>query len=260
MKRKTLFILFVMLAMLGLPLLAAQTEPVRADNAPQVAYQTPTAMSDGRIIYRVKADDTCISISLLNKISLDELRRLNGIQGEDCFLRVDQELLLGIVEAAPTPGPTASPTPLLPDSFGGKGVICALLFNDLNGNGISEAGELAIAGGAVSVNDRLGKVSLTGLTDNSGAPLCFADIQSGEYTMSMAVPDGYNATTALTYAMNLVPGDTTIIDFGAQISTAAQPLSVSEGGRSPLLAILGGLLVLAGAALGIYFRTLKRSF
>ncbi len=259
MMRKWLIILSIMLAMLALPLLTAQAEPERGDNAPQVVYQTPTAMPDGRIIYRVKAQDTCISISLLNKISLDELRRLNGIQGEDCFLRMDQELLLGIVEAAPTPAPTASPTPLLPALNGGKGVICALLFNDLNGNGISEAGELAISGGAVSVNDRLGKVSLTGITNNSGAPLCFEDIQSGEYTMSMAVPDGYNATTTLTYAMNLIPGDTMIIDFGAQISTAGQPLSVSEGGRSPLLAILGGLLVLAGAALGIYFRALRRS-
>jgi hypothetical protein len=42
--------------------------------------------------------------------------------------------------------------------------ICVFLYNDINGNAISETGELQIAGGAVSVTDRNGQVSLTNTT------------------------------------------------------------------------------------------------
>jgi hypothetical protein len=51
------------------------------------------------------------------------------------------------------------------------------------------------------------------------------------------------------------------VDFGAQESSKTTGTgSGSDPGnnRSPLLAILGAALVLAGAGLGIYFRQLKR--
>ncbi len=258
MKQKLLLSLtFLLLAasLLVLTMPAAAT-PVQ----PQVAYQTPTAGPDGRILYRVKEGDTCISISLLNKIDLEMLRRLNNIQGADCPLRTGQDLLLGIVEAPAAPQVTPSPTSLLPAGtpFSGTGQICTYLFNDINGNAIAEDGETAIAGGAVSINDRVGKVSLTGVTTNAIEPLCFVDIPAGDYTISMAAPDGYNATSALTYTLPLKAGDSATLDFGAQLSSAAQPLPVSEGGRSPMLGIVGGLLLLGGIGLGVYMRSMRR--
>jgi hypothetical protein len=42
-----------------------------------------------------------------------------------------------------------------------------------------------------------------------------------------------------------------VLDFGAQISLKAAPPPPSEGGHSPLLGILGGLLVVCGIALGV---------
>lgn len=254
--------LFFLIALVALGLLALPALVVSASPQPQVVYTTPTAMPDGRIVYKVKENDTCISISLLNKISLDDLRRLNNIEGADCLLRVGQELLLGIADTTPSAPqqPTASPTPLLPlgTAFNGKGVICVYLYDDVNGNGMAENGEPAIGGGAVSVNDRSGKTSLTGLTRDIGGPLCYKDIPAGEYTVSVAAPDGYNATTDLTYKLSINPGDTATLDFGAQISSAAKPVPVSEGGRSPVLGIVGGLLVVMAIALGVYFRTMRR--
>lgn len=256
---KSKWILSLLVILLTGILLAA---PVLADSASgQAVYPTPTALPDGRIIYKVKENDTCISISLIYNVPLDDLRRLNGLQGTDCMLRLGQDLLLGIVEA--TPGPAvASPTPtsLVPGGtpFVGKGEICINLFDDVNGDAIAEDTETSLPGGAVSINDRLGKVSLTGQTTDTLNALCYKDIPSGEYTISLAVPDGYNATSSLQYTLNLQPGDTTVLDFGAQMNSAAQPTPVSEGGRSPLLGIVGIALVLAGGGLGIYFRMIRR--
>ncbi len=69
--------------------------PVQAEDVkPQVVYATPTPNADGRIIYVVKTADTCISISLLTGIQLDELRRLNNLN-EDCTLQLGSATLIG---------------------------------------------------------------------------------------------------------------------------------------------------------------------
>src|SRR5512133_3407261 len=82
--------------------------PVQADSAAsQVVYSTPTPNAEGRIIYVVKPSDTCISISLMTGVQLDELRRLNNLK-EDCALQVGQQLLVGIADK---PAQQATSTP-----------------------------------------------------------------------------------------------------------------------------------------------------
>ena len=49
-------------------------QPAIAGQIAQAAYFTPTPGADGRIIYVVKSNDTCLSISLLNRVSLDNIR------------------------------------------------------------------------------------------------------------------------------------------------------------------------------------------
>ncbi len=248
-------VLATLLGVLALTLLPAAAESGDA----QVTVPTPTALPDGRIMYKVQPGDSCISISLRFKVDLDDLRRLNGLEGDDCPVRVDQELLLGVVEASPVPQISPTPTLMLgPAPVEGKGEICIDLFNDLNGNGVMETGETLIQGGAASVVHRAGKASVTGNTTGGLEMLCFPELPVGQYTISLAVPDGYNPTTTMQHELDLRTADAVILDFGAQISTAAQPLPVSEGGRSPLLGILGGLLVLVGAGLGVYLAIVRR--
>jgi LysM repeat protein len=259
MARKfTLIIPVFLFAALALSILSM---PVSASVQPQAYYQTPTAHADGRIMYVVNANDTCISISLLNNISEDNLRKLNNLQS-DCVLQVGQVLLLGTVTPGltPTTGPTATPTPLLPTptAFNGTGEVCIFLFEDLNGNAQPDTNEGQIPGGAVSLNDKAGKVSLTNTTTSDANPLCFTALAEGDYNISVGVPEGYNPTTSMNYPLTLKAGDKTILDFGAQLSTKARPVSPADGGRSPILGILGAICILGGIGLGIYMWKFKR--
>ncbi len=242
-------------------LIPSLSRPAAANPPAQAFYYTPTPDADGRIMYVIKEGDTCISISLLNRVDLDQLRLLNNLNAE-CVLIPGQKLLLGTAEAAPTPGgPTATPTSPLPSPtpFKGNGEVCIVLFNDINGNALAEPGEAAISGGAISLTDQLGKVSLTGTTNASlEEPSCFLDLPEGEYNISVAVPEGYNPTTRMDYTLPLRAGDQSTLDFGAQVSSQGQAEPVSEGGRSPLLGILGGLVVLGGIGLGVYARAASR--
>ena len=225
---------------------------------PQISLSTPTPGADGRIIYIVKENDTCTSISLLMGISEQELRELNNLEAkpgaDDCnFLWVGQELLIAI-KAEATVTPTSeiplepSPTPLK-----GNGTICIFLFEDENGNALAEETELPIAGGAVSLTDRLSVVNQTGITDDSGDLLCFTDIPEGDYNISVAIPEGYNPTTVMNYALKLNAGQVSTIDFGAQPGSGLQPV-FGEESSSPLLLVIGVFFVAAGIGLWFYIK------
>ncbi|NPV78338.1 MAG: LysM peptidoglycan-binding domain-containing protein [Anaerolineae bacterium] len=262
--KKLFSVLFGLTLVTGLVL--AMAVPAMASPPSQVYYQTPTAGADGRIVYIVKAGDSCLSIALLTGMDVNELRRINNLD-EECFLAEGQKLLLGVLqEPEATPGPSPTPTTPLPSPtpFNGNGRICILLFEDVNGNALAEENEVAIPDGVVGVSDRSGKVSLTGKTtsqlDENGlpVPVCFDELPENEYNVSVALPEGYNPTTALNYNLKLNAGDLSTIDFGAQLNSEAQPAAPGEGGRSPLLGLLGGLLVLGGIGLGVYFALLRR--
>ena len=83
---------------------------------------------------------------------------------------------------------------------------------------------------------------------------CFIDVPGGEYNISVAVPDNYNATMLLSYTLTVKAGDRASVDFGAQSKT----VTISDGtepeanGRSSALGIFGILLLLGGAGLGYY--------
>lgn len=257
--------LFLLLALLIIGTLFLQiVRPAEASPHPQAVYFTPTPRPDGRIIYIVKENDTCISIALLNRITETKLRELNNLKGATCLIRVGQELLLGLAGPAesPTPGPSPTATISLPTPtpLPGKGKICVLLYEDINGNGLPEESEKALAGGAVSITKKLGGFSQTGNTKvtDRDTPLCFEEIPEGDYNITVAIPQGYNPTTANSYALKLRAGDTSTLDFGAQSSSKNPPPAQSGEQKSPLLGILGGLLILAGLGAGIFFWRMKR--
>ncbi len=259
----------LMIVLLGLVLvslwLSRQALPAAASSRPQVVYFTPTPRPDGRIIYIVKQGDTCISVSLLHRISEEQLRNLNNIRGQNCVIQLGQELLIGYGGPAesPTPGPSPSPTALLPTPtpLPGKGKVCVVLFVDVNGNALFEENEVSMGGGAVSVSDLSGKFSKTGTTvEDITQPLCFEDVVEGNYNISLAVPQGYNPTTSTSRSIKLQAGDTSTLDFGAQISLKAPPAATAPetANRIPLFGVLGTGLILAGIGLGIYLRRIMK--
>jgi LysM repeat protein len=238
------------LVMLGLPGQAL------AGSLGQNVYQTPTPLPDGRILYIVQPGDTCLRVSLLTGVSLDQIRKLNNLDLA-CTINAGQKLLIALAGPAiviATPGPSPTSGPIVPSAtpFHGNGEVCVAVFDDVNGDATRQDTETIIPDAAVSLTDRLGTISKTATTTAATDPLCFQNIPEGDYNISVAVPEGFNPTTVMNYALTVKAGDQALVDFGAQLSAQAVPLAPAEGGHSPLLGLIGGVLLVVGAGLGVY--------
>lgn len=191
-----------------------------------------------------------------------QLRQFNTRLDENCTLIPGQQLVVGLVALngptapAPTlPSPTVTATPV-----SGTTEVCVLLFNDMNGDALRQETEFGIDGGAVSLTNLNGSYSKTENTSSAIDPdteepvhACFVDVPAGEYNVSVAVPDQYNATMLLTYTFTVKAGDRASIDFGAQSKAVTVSETTDDGsGRSSVLGVFGLLLLLGGAGLGYY--------
>ncbi len=258
----------LLLALAGLPENRApfcEILHIRAAPDMQIPIYTPTPGPDGRIIYIVKANDTLLGISLITGVSVDELRGLNNLTNDTIY--EGQKLILGLggpVEVTPTPGPTPTATPILPTPSPkpGKGNLCILLFNDLNGDSIRQESEASIPDGAISFGNRAGTVSENVASGIGLDPQCFVDLPEGDYTISVAMPEGYNPTTETSYELPLKAGDKTYLNFGAQANSLTGVetpiIPPPGGGRSPLLGIIGILFLFAGIGAAIFARRMVR--
>jgi LysM repeat protein len=258
------------------------SQSIRTIAAPQAqltVFPTPTPGPDGKIIYIVQTNDTLWRISAITGVKIETIRELNNLGVNDTIMPGDKLLLgyAGPSGGTPTSGPpptqanlTPSPTPLP-----GWGILCVLLYNDLNGDSLRQETEPSIPGGEISVSNRLGSVSLTAQSPGGGNDTsivnatpqergytCFDRLQQGEYLVSVAAPEGYNRTTILNWTGELEAGQTTQLAFGAQANSEleAQTALIPESPRkSPLMGIIGGVLFAAGIGLGIYATLLRRA-
>ena len=258
------YLLGASLAGLALLLLSAYLPGQAAPPAQFTPFPTPTPGTDGRILYIVQANDSWWRIAAIYAIDLNQLLNLNDATSETILLE-GEEVLLGFggpAEITPTFGPAPTTTSRLPTPTPqpGSGTLCVILYNDINGDSLRQEEEPSIPDGAISVSDIAGEVSLTETTTSGLEPYCFDELLQGEYNISVAVPDGYNATTVLSYALLVDPGTETILDFGAQISSVVIAETTSSGSsRSLILGIAGGLLLLGGIGLVIYAALLGRT-
>ena len=252
---------------LGLGSFLIQLSPAQAAPVMQIPIYTPTPGPDGRIIYIVKANDTLLGISLITGVPIDKLRALNNLTSDTIF--EGQKLMLGLagpVEVTPTAGPTPTSTPVLPTPSPkpGEAKLCILLFNDLNGDSIRQETEASIPDGAISYGNRSGSISESKTTGAGLDPMCSEKpLPEGDYTISVAVPAGYNPTTQTSYEVTLKAGDQTYVNFGAQANSQTQAeapaIPAQEGTRSPLLGIVGALFLLAGAGVAFFAMRSMRS-
>lgn len=215
-------------------------------------------------MYTVVEGDSCLQIALLHGITVQQIRQFNTRLDENCTLTIGQQLVVGLAQPE---APTAGPAPTLPSPtvtatpVRGTTEVCVLLFNDMNGDAVRQETELGIEGGAVSLTNLNGSYSETQNTTAAVDPdtlepvrSCFVDVPSGEYNVSMAVPDDYNPTMLVSYTLTVKAGDRAEIGFGAQSKTitVSEPTDSQEGNKSSLLGIFGFLLLLGGAGLGYY--------
>jgi hypothetical protein len=241
-------------------------------------FPTPTPGPDGKIIYIVQPNDTLWRISAITNVKIETIRELNNLGVNDTIMPGDKLLIGYAGPSGPTAVPGSIPTQAIqtptPSPSPGWGILCVLLYNDLNGDSMRQESEPSIPGGEISVSNRLGSVSLTGETPSGGVATtiqnptpkqrgytCFDQLLQGEYLISVAAPEGYNRTTELNQTLRLEAGQTTEIAFGAQANSEleAQTATFPEAPRkSPMIGILGGLLFIAGIGLGVYATLLRR--
>lgn len=243
----------------------ATTSLAFAAQPEQIPIYTPTPGPDGRIIYIVQPNDTLLSISLLTGVSVEELRALNNLTGDTIY--PGQELLLGYAgppEETAVLGPSPTPTEILPSSTPkpGLGNLCILLFNDINGDAVRQEEETSIPEGVISFGNESGEVSMTVNTASGSEPECFNDLPEGRYTISIALPEGYNPTTETGIEVNLGAGEEIYVNFGAQLNSQAQEaapqIPAQEEERSPLLGIVGGIFLITGLLIAIFAARMMR--
>jgi hypothetical protein len=244
----------ILLAMVLTPLFSLVI-PASASSAAQAQLPTPTAQPDGRIIYIAQAGDSWWIISIKVSVSQDTLLQLNNAKPDD-IIQTGQKILIGIVTPTPVV-PTqmnTTPTPnILTPVVKGFGKICVVLFDDANGDSIPQPEEALLANGAVSITERSGQVNKTGQTTTGPDTLCFDQLPEGDYNLSVAVPDGYNPTTNMNRALKLSAGDQSTVNFGAQLNGTGQSTTNTATGKNPMVAIVGGVLIIGGIAVGVYF-------
>lgn len=253
------------------------SDTMAAPLAQLTPFPTPTPGPDGRIMYTVQTGDSLWRIAAVSGIPLDEIRALNNL-GPNDIIAPGQKLLLGLGGPAgqsPTQGPPPTPTSELPTPTPGIGTgsLCVLLYEDVDGDSTRQEEERSLPGGAISVNDRSGKIFLTADTPSGGFSdnlfpdpeelgfTCFDDLEQGEYNVTVAIPDGYNSTTPLSYVSVLNAGDEILLAFGAQANTETLAKEAIPIGRekSPMLGVLGMTILLVGIGLGIYALVFRRS-
>ena len=276
MNRRILLAAFI----LGLVLvfLAQNTRILAAPQAQLTVFPTPTPGPDGKIIYVVQLNDTLWRISAISNVPIETIRDLNNLRVNDTIMPGDKLLIgyAGPSGGAPTvgPAPTQAVVTPSPTSSPGWGILCVLLYNDVNGDSMRQETEPSIPGGKISVSNRQGTVSLTAETLSGGVATtivdptpeergytCFDQLLQSEYLISVAAPEGYNRTTVLNQTLRLEAGQTTQLAFGAQANSelaAETALIPKSPSKSPLMGILGGVLLAAGIGLGIYAALLRR--
>jgi murein DD-endopeptidase MepM/ murein hydrolase activator NlpD len=256
--RTTFFISFLLFTVL----MVGVALPVNAA-PPAQGFVTATPGADGRILYTVVGGDSCSSVAFQHGITVQQLRLYNTRLDDACTLSIGMQVVVGLAQApGPTPGPapTLAPPTVTATPFNGTTEVCVLLFDDLNGDALRQETEFGIDGGAVSLTNLNGSYSETlnttaAVDPDTAEPIraCFGDVPQGEYTVSMAVPDGYNPTMLLSYKLTVKAGDRASVDFGAQSKTITAAEPVEEGNnRSSVLGAFGLLLLLGGLGLGYY--------
>ena len=267
MKKSSWVLILVGLTLIGLVTITLpfQSSVLAAPNPQMTNFPTPTPGSDGRIIYTVQNGDTLWRIAAVSGLNLADLRDLNQL-GLDDIVYPGQQLFLGLggpareqatAASVITEGPvepTDTPVP-------GLGTLCVLLFEDINGDSMRQEEEISLAGGAINISNRDGSISITEDTlehnPNSVTEdyFCTEGLDEGDYNVSVAIPEGYNPTTSLNTGIQLLAGDTTFLTFGAQAGSVVidnDPSTPGNSGSTPLLGVIGAILLLGGIGLGVY--------
>jgi uncharacterized repeat protein (TIGR01451 family)/fimbrial isopeptide formation D2 family protein len=95
------------------------------------------------------------------------------------------------------------------------GQLCLVNFDDLNRNGVQDAGEPLLPGWTFKVTDQNG--ALVGTITSGTSPSCLTVSHPGRYTISGQFMSGWAATTLNPQTVTLSPGQTLTLSFGNRL-------------------------------------------
>jgi len=128
-----------------------------------------------------------------------------------------------------TPTPTFTSTPTATSTVTGTvtptpetSMIAGQVWNDLNGNRTKDAGEPGLPGSTLVLKDSQHNILDTQVTAGGGLYV-FSDLAPATYTLTIAHPPGFEATTAEAWLVTVVAHHVVTIDFGAWMPTSPTP-------------------------------------
>lgn len=230
----------------------AQSQPAAASNASGVRH-------------KVKSGDTLSGIALQYSTTVDQIRRLNGLQSD--LLSIDQELIVQAPAAPPTP--TLAPTAVAVAAAAaaaadapeerGPGKLCVRAYFDMNGNGARDDGEDSVPNVAFSLSSNSAVIA-SYTSDGVNEPHCFESLVFGNYVASAIAPPNYNPTSPLNDSIAVPAGGQSKFDLGlrrvsdgSQIvqptaPKAAPAMSAAPPNVAGMLAVVAGVMLVAGAS------------
>jgi serine-aspartate repeat-containing protein C/D/E len=190
---------------------------------------------------------TITRTSSINDPAAAQLSVVTDAQGNFTFANVpfgtftlSETVPPGFVQTAPpVPGTSQATINFAQRSVSGvlfgnraiAGTVSGVKFNDVNGNGVRDAGEAGLAGVTIRITDASGTVTTT-TSDASGA-FSFTGLAAGAYVVSEVVPTGFNQTAPAapgTFTVNLTTGSTAgNLLFGNQAVVAGSDTASISG-------------------------------
>ena len=108
--------------------------------------------------------------------------------------------------------------------------ICVLAFDDQNGNGVQDSGEMKLGGVGFTLSDASGVKGVYS-TDGSSEPYCFGNLAASQYNVRARAPQGYESTTAGQWVIPLAAGAEFDVKYGAR-GTGAAPATDNQSNSS----------------------------
>jgi LysM repeat protein len=244
----------------------ATTAPTAAPATPTPATEVagaaagPEAFPPGSETYTVEPGDALWTIAARAGMTVDELRALNNITGNNIF--AGQVLLLRPAAPPPptstveAPPPTTAPTvvaaaPSRPQLAGVPGTLCITVFGDSAADGQRDAEDELEPPPPLSLallRLEAGQEQAVGgfRSGESVEAQCFPDLQPASYRLALTTPSGYVVTTAPRTELAILPGDQIYLEIGL----APQAAATKHGDRRQQVALAGGILAALLAAYG----------
>ena len=209
----------------------------------------------------MRSGDTLIVIAFYHKVTVDGIKQLNGLTSNSIL--PGQKLLIAVVTVQPTPTvtPQMTATPSntpgwfacrlkrrarLP-SFRITGSLCVIAYNDANGNARNDS-EPSLPNVRVTLSD--GNKPLDGyVTTATDKPRCFEQIAPGKYTVTVAAPAGFTATTTSESTVQVEAGKSVTLVFGLTLVTRSDPAPTLS--TTTILVIFLGVVVMFMVVMGV---------